>query len=110
MRIHGGAVVPRVAVLGAEARPEHGVPAGGIDEITGAPALARAILALRQHFHSILAQEFDLPRAAAFHDPCTEGAGALKKDGIEARAADLRSEERRVGKECRTRWWPYREE
>src|SRR5947207_14138688 len=23
-------------------------------------------------------------------------------------AAEMRSEERRVGKECRSRWWPYR--
>src|SRR5687768_18530652 len=27
----------------------------------------------------------------------------------ERRVAELRSEERRVGKECRSRWWPYHE-
>src|SRR5574341_1703201 len=35
----------------------------------------------------------------------------LKKAAKEARtiylATDPRSEERRVGKECRSRWWPY---
>src|SRR3712207_9074764 len=29
------------------------------------------------------------------------------KDGIPAQVATIRSEERRVGKECRSRWSPY---
>src|SRR5205814_7900021 len=33
--------------------------------------------------------------------PCTRGAAGSGLPG------ELRSEERRVGKECRSRWWPY---
>ena len=32
---------------------------------------------------------------------------AKKKETLEDRAIDFRSEERRVGKECRSRWSPY---
>ena len=34
-------------------------------------------------------------------------AGKDKPVGISEMAKDLRSEERRVGKECRSRWSPY---
>src|SRR5487761_264798 len=89
MRVHGGAVVPDVAALGAEARAEHRVTAGGVDEVTGAPALACTVLPLRYHCDAILAKELDLPRAAAFHDLRAEAAGALEQNRIEARPPDL---------------------
>src|SRR5204862_4774520 len=42
---------------------------------------------------------------------CLMASSMLKSDGgVKWRTADthpVRSEERRVGKECRSRWWPY---
>ena len=32
---------------------------------------------------------------------------SVDDDYMRGRAADIRSEERRVGKECRSRWSPY---
>ena len=34
-------------------------------------------------------------------------ASAAQLDVVQAKLQDLRSEERRVGKECRSRWSPY---
>src|SRR5256886_11120933 len=50
------------------------------------------------------------PRAAAPHEPAFAGDAttcwrALGR--VQQTLADLRSEERRVGKECRSRWSPY---
>src|SRR2546425_11819739 len=46
--------------------------------------------------------EYPLPRPKAFpHDP------AVGADGIVWYTDQARSEERRVGKECRSRWSPY---
>ena len=39
------------------------------------------------------------------YERCTRFASALSKIGIGK--GDVRSEERRVGKECRSRWSPY---
>src|SRR5688572_31069110 len=61
----------------------------------------------------------DARRHAAFRvqleDADVAGAGDVRAAAELARAADVehahlvavRSEERRVGKECRSRWWPY---
>ena len=35
------------------------------------------------------------------------GAAGIKKQGVKDMALVYRSEERRVGKECRSRWSPY---
>src|SRR5690606_39285445 len=37
--------------------------------------------------------------------PCDPGVGSASGSGGERHVAVLRSEERRVGKECRSRWW-----
>ena len=57
------------------------------------------------------------PIVATYHDPChaSRGQGLTKEpreilkriEGIEYREMPERSEERRVGKECRSRWSPY---
>ena len=46
-------------------------------------------------------------RAALHHweEPCLSGAPVYDKEGFLQRG--VRSEERRVGKECRSRWSPY---
>src|SRR5438132_11335165 len=58
----------------------------------------------------------------ATHDTCTHGQASLADGFIEGEeiecplhqgkfhiATGKRSEERRVGKECRPRWWPYQD-
>src|SRR5438270_8275875 len=53
---------------------------------------------------------------STFLVPCDRARGMLSQYGAEAlepacflgdRSPSYRSEERRVGKECRSRWWPY---
>ena len=42
-----------------------------------------------------------------FSAACTSVKNAPKEDTAKTQGADTRSEERRVGKECRSRWSPY---
>src|SRR2546427_11501374 len=43
----------------------------------------------------------------AFGDSLTAGLGVSPEEAYPARLQEKRSEERRVGKECRSRWSPY---
>src|SRR3989475_4949637 len=46
-------------------------------------------------------------RAALIRGPASAGKSRLVLALLEAAQAGMRSEERRVGKECRSRWSPY---
>src|SRR2546430_4921703 len=46
-------------------------------------------------------------RPQALHEGCASGAEAIEAAGAQQRFQHPRSEERRVGKECRSRWSPY---
>ena len=48
-----------------------------------------------------------MKRIAKFHKVSKERFVADWMDAFEGVSADERSEERRVGKECRSRWSPY---
>ena len=73
--------------------------------LLGRPALAQAAAASSQSTHDPLKNGFVNPPQSArplvwWHWMN----GNISKEGIKL---DLRSEERRVGKECRSRWSPY---
>src|SRR5689334_24133818 len=67
-------------------------------------ALRRDLLVASGERHRLEREEVDLLRVVEreLHDP----ADLLVVDPVDDRD---RSEERRVGKECRSRWWPYHE-
>src|SRR2546430_11081722 len=58
-------------------------------------------------FRELGAQIAATGRGALAADPVGHGAADRREGHRDARAAPERSEERRVGKECRSRWSPY---
>ena len=85
-------------------------------KVEGAPADAKAVgdaLAGKSptsHTHSnMTAATASTAGKAGFVPPPAAGAQAkyLRGDGTWQTPANTRSEERRVGKECRSRWSPY---
>src|SRR2546430_15702646 len=58
-------------------------------------------------FRELCAQIAATGRGALAADPVGHGATDRREGHRDARAAPERSEERRVGKECRSRWSPY---
>ena len=56
---------------------------------------------------TILVQAQDLYVSTSFHEPATDGLRFIySRDAVHWDSIP-RSEERRVGKECRSRWSPY---
>src|ERR1035437_1158930 len=85
--------------------------AGGVPSAAIGKAVGLSEAAVRQRVQRL--QDAGAMLIVAVTDPLTLGFRrqamiAIKADGdLEKVAAQLRSEERRVGKECRSRWSPY---
>src|SRR2546429_5987861 len=73
------------------------LPISQIDPSTFQAALAQAAGQLAKDEAQLAGARVDLERYR----------GLLAKDSIASQTVDARSEERRVGKECRSRWSPY---
>ena len=70
MRVHGGAVVLRVAPLALELISQERIAARGVDEVAGLPCSLRpsSVLRTRRAAPRPSVQERDLARAAALDD------------------------------------------
>ena len=60
--------------------------------------IAKSVIVRADDFQHLIENLFHLPHQ------CELGAGTVE---VVIRASNMRSEERRVGKECRSRWSPY---
>src|SRR5688572_25507891 len=69
--------------------------------------MARGQRMRRTAMAAIAASGLALTAATAEETPTRQYAPADSTFSIIAVEKDTRSEERRVGKECRSRWWPY---
>src|SRR3712207_7894815 len=74
--------------------------------VTGVQTCALPIFAHQIEKGGIVVDNGDA-RAALDHSPLASGCWPAPKRRTTPLALDARSEERRVGKECRSRWSPY---
>ena len=59
------------------------------------------------HLDTLVVQDLFVTETAQFADVILPASAFAEKSGTFTNTAALRSEERRVGKECRSRWSPY---
>src|SRR5437868_9061195 len=77
--------------------------------VTGVQTCALPILARLQKFSDQVALATATTETSAVVNGATAGSGNVSASSSAVGAAAARSEERRVGKECRCRWSPYHE-
>src|SRR2546430_16829369 len=67
------------------------------------------IPALLSNLHQMTQDALIVPRGPTLYDQTAEepASGRSMEHSVLARGSCIRSEERRVGKECRSRWSPY---
>src|SRR5215467_3726137 len=90
MPVDRGAVMPRVAALGAKLAGQQGIASRGVDDESRLPRLALAIRALGHGPHAARAVvQLDLANAAVLDYGRALLSGTANQDLVEFRAADL---------------------
>ena len=99
----GGLVLLVIGLSGADLGAERATLADAAEQRD--TARVRALLETRVDVNAAQMDGTTALHWAAYHDDA-ETAGLLVRAGANVNAV-IRSEERRVGKECRSRWSPY---